>query len=69
MKWGEHAACSFLGFVHRKLETYATFRSFALFFGFAAAMLGISGFESSANFVEEQADGVFPKPFATCGSP
>ena len=33
----------------------------ALFFGFAAAMLGISGFESSANFVEEQARGVFPK--------
>lgn len=32
----------------------------ALFFGFAAAMLGISGFESSANFVEEQAQGVFP---------
>lgn len=26
----------------------------ALFFGFCAAMLGISGFESSANFVEEQ---------------
>ncbi|MBI1307932.1 MAG: amino acid permease [Bacteroidetes bacterium] len=33
----------------------------ALFFGFSAAMLGISGFESSANFVEEQARGVFPK--------
>jgi amino acid transporter len=33
----------------------------ALFFGFSAAMLGISGFESSANFVEEQEDGVFPK--------
>jgi amino acid transporter len=33
----------------------------ALFFGFAAAMLGISGFESSANFVEEQAQGVFTK--------
>ena len=33
----------------------------ALFFGFAAAMLGISGFESSANFVEEQKKGVFPK--------
>jgi amino acid transporter len=33
----------------------------ALFFGFAAAMLGISGFESSANYVEEQASGVFPK--------
>jgi len=35
----------------------------ALFFGFAAAMLGISGFESSANFVEEQRPGVFPKTF------
>ncbi|WP_034920776.1 APC family permease [Gillisia sp. CAL575] len=33
----------------------------ALFFGFSAAMLGISGFESSANFVEEQKSGVFPK--------
>jgi len=33
----------------------------ALFFGFAAAMLGISGFESSANYVEEQKTGVFPK--------
>jgi len=33
----------------------------ALFLGFSAAMLGISGFESSANFIEEQADGVFPK--------
>ena len=33
----------------------------ALFFGFSAAMLGISGFESSANFVEEQSPGVFPK--------
>lgn len=33
----------------------------ALFFGFSAAMLGISGFESSANFVEEQQLGVFPK--------
>jgi amino acid transporter len=33
----------------------------ALFFGFSASLLGISGFESSANFVEEQAEGVFPK--------
>jgi amino acid transporter len=31
-----------------------------LFFGFSASLLGISGFESSANFVEEQAEGVFP---------
>jgi hypothetical protein len=28
------------------------------FLGFSAAMLGISGFESSANFVEEQEQGV-----------
>lgn len=33
----------------------------ALFFGFSAAMLGISGFESSANYIEEQKPGVFPK--------
>jgi amino acid transporter len=33
----------------------------ALFFGFAAALLGISGFESSSNFIEEQKEGVFPK--------
>ncbi|MEO7310404.1 MAG: APC family permease [Chitinophagaceae bacterium] len=33
----------------------------ALFLGFSTAMLGISGFESSANFVEEQDIGVFPK--------
>ncbi len=33
----------------------------SLVFGFAAAMLGISGFESSANFIEEQKQGVFPK--------
>ena len=33
----------------------------ALFFGFSVSMLGISGFESSSNFVEEQENGVFPK--------
>lgn len=33
----------------------------AIFWGFSAAMLGISGFESSANFVEEQQQGVFSK--------
>jgi amino acid transporter len=31
----------------------------ALFFGFSAAMLGVSGFESSSNYVEQQAPGVF----------
>ena len=35
--------------------------TYQIFIGFAAAMLGISGFESSANYVEEQAPGVFPK--------
>ncbi len=50
------------------LDNWSTVHSFdlggmvhALFFGFAAAMLGISGFESSANFIEEQKEGVFPK--------
>jgi amino acid transporter len=33
----------------------------ALFLGFSTAMLGITGFETSANFVEEQKPGVFPK--------
>ncbi|PLW97357.1 MAG: amino acid permease [Marinilabiliales bacterium] len=35
--------------------------STAIFLGFSASMLGISGFESSANYVEEQARGVFVK--------
>lgn len=34
---------------------------YTLFLGFSVAMLGISGFESSANFVEEQEPGVFRK--------
>lgn len=33
----------------------------AVFLGFSAALLGVSGFESSANFVEEQDQGVFRK--------
>lgn len=32
-----------------------------LFFGFSSGLLGVSGFESSANFVESQLPGVFPK--------
>lgn len=35
--------------------------AYPLLFGFCVAMLGISGFESSANFVEEQKPKVFPK--------
>lgn len=33
----------------------------ALFFGFSASLLGVSGFENSADFVEEQKKGVFRK--------
>ncbi len=32
-----------------------------IFYGFSSAMLGISGFETSANFIEEQEAGVYPK--------
>jgi amino acid transporter len=35
--------------------------AYCIAFGFGAALLGVSGFESSANYVEEQAPGVFPK--------
>jgi amino acid transporter len=35
--------------------------STAIFLGFSTAMLGITGFETSANFIEEQKAGVFPK--------
>lgn len=33
----------------------------SLILGFSISLLGISGFESSANFIEEQKSGVFPK--------
>ena len=33
----------------------------AIFFGYSSALLGISGFESSSNYVENQQPGVFPK--------
>lgn len=33
----------------------------AFFFGFSTSLLGVSGYESSANFVEEQQPGVFRK--------
>eukprot|EP01095_Lingulamoeba_sp_RSL-Kostka_P016361 TRINITY_DN7987_c1_g2_i1.p1 TRINITY_DN7987_c1_g2~~TRINITY_DN7987_c1_g2_i1.p1 ORF type:complete len:672 (+),score=192.22 TRINITY_DN7987_c1_g2_i1:37-2052(+) len=32
-----------------------------IFYGFSTALLGVSGFESSANYIEEQKPGVFPK--------
>jgi hypothetical protein len=44
-----------------QLESSGHFRRYSqcAFLGFSAAMLGISGFESSSNFVEEQEQGVF----------
>ncbi len=33
----------------------------SLFYGFGTAMLGVSGFETSSQFIEEQKKGVFPK--------
>ena len=33
----------------------------SLIFGFCTAMLGVTGFETSANYIEEQQKGVFPK--------
>lgn len=33
----------------------------AIYFGFSAALLGVTGFETSANYIEEQAPGVYPK--------
>jgi hypothetical protein len=33
----------------------------SIYFGFSTALLGVSGFESSANYIEEQKDGVYPK--------
>jgi amino acid transporter len=32
-----------------------------IFYGFALALLGVSGFETSSNYIEEQKPGVFPK--------
>lgn len=56
------------GFGNLSQNFIATQQSFAsqgglklLFFAFAASLLGVSGFESSANFVEEQEPGVFRK--------
>ncbi|MCS3867738.1 amino acid transporter [Chryseobacterium ginsenosidimutans] len=54
-----HGVDFFIQNWHMPLQSGGIFK--ALILGFSAAMLGISGFESSANFVEEQKPGVFPK--------
>jgi hypothetical protein len=58
-----------IGSFQPELEPSNYFRNHCQRFvlGFSAAMLGISGFESSANFVEEQEQGVFPKHYVICG--
>ncbi|GAM25238.1 hypothetical protein SAMD00019534_084130 [Acytostelium subglobosum LB1] len=35
--------------------------AYNIYFGFGAAMLGVTGFETSSNFIEQQEPGVFPK--------
>ncbi len=32
-----------------------------IYYGFSLALLGVSGFETSSNYIEEQNVGVFPK--------
>jgi len=32
-----------------------------IYYGFALALLGVSGFETSSNYIEEQAPGIFPR--------
>ena len=60
-----HDPSTLLANVQAPVSEWPTVRPAAipllLFFGFSAAMLGISGFESSANYLEEQQSGVFPK--------
>ena len=41
----------------KPLETVGT----DIFYGFSLALLGVSGFETSSNYIEEQKPGVFPK--------
>ena len=52
-----------VAFAHN-IDIYAAYNPTpiqAIVYGFAAATLGVSGFETSANFVEEQAEGVLVK--------
>eukprot|EP01102_Stenamoeba_stenopodia_P022297 TRINITY_DN923_c0_g2_i1.p1 TRINITY_DN923_c0_g2~~TRINITY_DN923_c0_g2_i1.p1 ORF type:complete len:753 (-),score=137.13 TRINITY_DN923_c0_g2_i1:14-2272(-) len=42
-------------------EVVSTNPILAVLFGFSGALLGVTGFETSANFIEQQKKGVFPK--------
>jgi uncharacterized membrane protein YphA (DoxX/SURF4 family) len=48
---------------HHNLENDDTSSDVAkkIFYGFGMSLLGITGFETSANYIEEQAPGVYPK--------
>ncbi|MEI7653075.1 MAG: APC family permease [bacterium] len=52
--WANYEATKSIVFTNKGLL-------WTLYLGFSASLLGISGFESSANFVEEQEPGVFRK--------
>jgi amino acid transporter len=61
---GQHGFGNFVDNFHKTHGLIMTHRYgiwTMLFFSFAASLLGVSGFESSANFVEEQQKGVFRK--------
>ncbi len=62
-KFAEIGPDQFINNLHQTQQLIAQEGSIwkALFFGFSASLLGVSGFESSANFVEEQQRGVFRK--------
>ncbi|HYK09094.1 MAG TPA: APC family permease [Candidatus Eisenbacteria bacterium] len=59
----QHGAMHFMQNITSTKVLIASIGGFipALFFGFSTSLLGVSGYESSANFVEEQGPGVFRK--------
>jgi amino acid transporter len=59
--WALASASSFSENLWNNWQMFGAHSNWAksLFFGFSAAMLGVSGFESSANYVEQQKPGVF----------
>jgi amino acid transporter len=65
--FGTCAVFQNLEFVHQNIAANWHFGSgsysipLGIYFGFAKALLGVSGFESSSNYIEEQLPGVFPK--------
>ena len=46
---------------HNAISSYQPVLWSSIIYGFSSGMLGVTGFETSSNFVEEQQDGVFVK--------